>query len=867
VLVTASLPVGGAPAQAAGSTARVIVGWDGAREEVRALRALGVRGIRLERRLFGGRAGTVLVPQGWEPESFAHALEAIPGVGYAEPDYPVRAAWTPDDPLFAVTPGEAYQWAPRRIQAEEAWDLARGAGALVAVVDTGVDMDHPDLADNIEAHLGWDFVNDDSDPSDDNGHGTHCAGTVAAVTDNATGIAGMAPEARILPVKVLDSGGGGSTSTLAEGINYAVAQGADVISMSVGGATGSTSLRLAVSNAAAAGVVLVAASGNEGAGTVLYPAAYAESLCIGATDAGDARTSYSNYGTALDLMAPGGTASQAIISTVRDGYGVKYGTSMATPHVAGLAALLIGERPHLSPESVATLLSATAVDLGAPGWDVYTGSGLVQARAALDHMLSDATPPASVATTEVAPPEGVAVTITAEDIGLGVDRVEWVLDDGVSGRGGYLEITTPGLHILEYAAVDIAGNREATRAVSFEVTDTLPPVTVSDAEPVYYGGVATVLLSAADQGAGVATTLWSLDGAPPIAGTEVITTVTGDHSLAFRSIDLLGHEEATQTVAFRVYGTADVRRLAGIDRYATAVAAARSVFADGSASTVVVASGEDFADALAASGLAGTLDAPVLLTRRSSVPDALWSELTRLGARTVVLVGGPAAVDPAVEQALTEAGIGVDRLAGANRYETAAVVAARLAAERGSPAPVIFLARGDAFADALALAPLAYRLECPVLLALPDLLSAPTEAALAGSAGTTVVIAGGVEAISPQVAQRVRVLIGSDPVRLGGDTRYATAAIVAGHALDLGWAPGPYVGVATGLDYPDALAGGVVAGASGGVMLLTTPGVLTAEVRAFVEHRTPAGAPLRVLGGTDAVSLSVSDALSEIPLL
>ncbi|MBN2846907.1 MAG: peptidase S8, partial [Coriobacteriia bacterium] len=476
--MTTSLPAGGASAQAVETTARVIVGWDGAREEVLALRALGTRGLGLERRLFGGRAGTVRVPSGWEPEAFARLLETIPGVAYAEPDYPVRAVWTPDDPLFAVAPRDAYQWAPRRIQAEEAWDLARGAGVLVAVVDTGVDLDHPDLVDNIEAHLGWDFVNGDGDPSDDNGHGTHCAGTVAAVTDNATGIAGMAPEARILPVKVLDSGGGGSTSTLAEGIDYAVAQGADVISMSVGGATGSTTLRLAVSNAAAAGAVLVAASGNEGAGTVLYPAAYAESLCIGATDAGDARTSYSNYGTALDLMAPGGTASQAIISTVRDGYGVKYGTSMATPHVAGLAALLIGERPHLSPGSVATLLSATAVDLGAPGWDIYTGSGLVQARAAVDHMLSDATPPTSVATTGVALPEGVAVTITADDIGLGVDRVEWVLGEGTSGRGAYVEITTPGWHTLQYAAVDIAGNREATRAVSFEVTDTLPPVTV-----------------------------------------------------------------------------------------------------------------------------------------------------------------------------------------------------------------------------------------------------------------------------------------------------------------------------------------------------------------------------------------------------
>ncbi|MDZ4167477.1 MAG: S8 family serine peptidase [Coriobacteriia bacterium] len=886
--ITVAIPMPGVASPQAVETGpgRVIVAWTDVRDEGRVRARLAGWGLGEARRLYGERGLVLDAPAGVSAEALARTLSAIPGVAYAEPDHPVKALWTagtPNDPAFA----DGTQWAPRRIQAESAWELTRGNDVLVAVVDTGVALDHEDLAahmwinpgeipgnsidddDNgfVDDVAGWDFVNQDGKPDDDNGHGTHCAGIAAAVTDNGRGIAGMAPGARILPVKVLDSRGSGSSAVLAEGIDYAVDAGADVVSVSVGGSIGSLTVAAAVARARSAGVLVVAAAGNEG-GAVLYPAAYPETMCVGATDAADVRTTYSNYGSAMDIVAPGGTSDAAVYSTVRyDGYGTKYGTSMATPHVAGVAALLLGERPHLSPEALRFLIGSTATDLGSQGRDDYYGDGLVQARSAIDLMLADSTPPESTCTTRVAPPEGVEIAIDADDVGLGVDRVAWTLDGTTTGVGDRIELTYPGEHTLQYAAVDLAGNREATRSVTVSVTDTLPPVTTSDARSAYYGGSAMITLAAADRGIGVATTVWSLDGAPSRTGTVIKTTVIGDHELAFKSVDLLGHEEATQTVEFRVWGTADVQRINGVDRYGTAVAASGSAFANGAGPVVVMASGQDFPDALAACGLAGVLDAPVLLTRPNALPPGVVSELERLGTGRVVLVGGIRAIGDSVKAELDAAGIEVERVAGADRYETAAAVAAQMAVVTGPSPAVTFIVRGDDFADALAVAPLAHQRGYPVLLTRPDALPRATEIALDRLSPGAIVIAGGVAAVDTIVAGQVGAVSGVTVLRIGGDTRYSTAALVADRAHSEGWADGVYAGVATGVDYPDALSGGAAAGAHGGVMILTAPTSLSAEAGAYIRDHIGAGGPVRVFGGTAAVSAGVVTELRAIPLL
>jgi subtilisin family serine protease/putative cell wall-binding protein len=869
---------------------QLIVAWSDPRDEGRVRVALGARGFASARRLYGGRGVVVDLVPGLDAAAAALAIAALPGVAYAEPDYPVTAQWVggvPNDPYYA----DGTQWAPRRVQAEAAWSLARGDGVTIAIVDTGVDLGHSDLAAKIWANpgeipgngidddgngfvddvIGWNFVSGTPTPTDDNGHGTHCAGIAAAATDNALGIAGMAPGARIMAVKVLDSRGSGSTAALAEGIDYAVDAGADIISASIGGTSGTKTLEGAVRRATAAGVLVVAASGNEG-GAVLYPAAYTDALSVGATDRNDVRTTYSNFGPGLDIVAPGGSPAAQVLSTVRSGeYGSKYGTSMATPHVAGIAALLKGERPELSPSALGFIIQTTALDLGAPGRDDYHGYGLAQAGPAVATMLGDTTPPESHCTTAVAPPEGVMATIFSEDIGLGVDRVVWrlsgALPGGAEGVGSRVEVTYPGAHVLEYAAVDRAGNREATRAVSLEVTDTLPPVTTTDARDVYYGGSALITLTAIDRGIGVAETSWSLDGGPAIRGTTVLANATGDHTLAFRSVDLLGHEENTRTVSFRVYGTADVSRVSGVDRYGTAIEASRYAFPTGSAPVAVVASGQDFPDALAASGLAGTLGAPVLLARADGLPTGLLAELTRLGTRRVVLIGGVRALGERVELAISEQNITVERVWGPDRYATAAAVAGRIAEERGAPPEAALIARGDAFPDALAVAPIAYGWGYPVLLTRPDALPQATAEAVSTLRGAALLIAGGSSAVTPGVAEQVSKLSGSAYERVGGRTRYETASLLARHARDRGWASGTTIGVVTGEDFPDALSGGAAAGVGRGVVLLTRPNVLSSEARGYIASVGRSGDPVRVFGGRAAVSHPVLTELKAIPLL
>jgi hypothetical protein len=299
------------------------------------------------------------------------------------------------------------------------------------------------------------------------------------------------------------------------------------------------------------------------------------------------------------------------------------------------------------------------------------------------------------------------VTFTASDIGLGVDRTLWRLDGGVAAVGTATVVDVPGHHTIEYWSVDLAGNVEAGQTIDFIVSDIIPPVTISDRKPVYYGGMATITLQASDVGTGVAATLWALDGSASTTGTVVTTTDAGDHTLEFRSVDLEGNEEATKTVGFRLYGNLSTERVAGGNRYATAIALSQAAFGAGSVQTAVVASGEDDPDALTAAGLAGVFECPLLLTARSRVPDGVITELNRLGAETVVIVGGGAAVGDDVAATLSGAGFAVERIQGADRYSTARAVAERMETELGALPETAFVVRSDGYADALAVSPVA----------------------------------------------------------------------------------------------------------------------------------------------------------------
>lgn len=332
-----------------------------------------------------------------DAEAMGQLLERIrqhPDVEVAEPLMRFEASYTPNDP------GYAEQWNLAQINMPKAWDKSHGKGVIVAVLDTGIAWeDHddfrrvPDLA-GVRFVEGYDFVNLDRHANDDHGHGTHVAGTIAQATNNGEGVAGVAFEATLMPVKVLDHFGGGTSAQIADAIRWAADHGAKVINMSLGGGGRSEVMANAVEYARKKGAVVVCAAGNSGQGVVEFPAAYPGSVAVGAVGPDGTRAPYSSWGKELDLMAPGGDKSKGDAAGVvqntidprdvsRSVYASYQGTSMATPHVAGVAALLFAAGAT-SPDQVEKALFMSArPQAGTTGWTDAYGHGLLDADGAL----------------------------------------------------------------------------------------------------------------------------------------------------------------------------------------------------------------------------------------------------------------------------------------------------------------------------------------------------------------------------------------------------------------------------------------------------------------------------------------------------
>jgi serine protease len=342
------------------------------------------------------------VPAGKSVEDLVERFRKNPNVEFAHPDYIAYASMVPNDAIYS------YQWHFANIHMEAAWDIETGdPNVIVAVLDTGLHTGGEDTPLNLVP--GYDFAYGDSNPRDLDGHGTHVCGTIAQATNNGTGVAGVAFGVSIMPVKVLNDSGSGSTSDIIDGIDFAVANGADVISMSLGYPPGSDpgpGLQAAITAAYEAGVVMVAASGNDSTTSVIgHPAAYDEVIAVGATDFNNVVSYYSNQGPGLEVVAPGGDATvdasgdgyvDGVLQETfgrkgRDwGYYFYQGTSMATPHVSAVVGLLLshgagdGLSGSAKVEEIRQILHSTAVDLGAAGWDSVYGYGLIDAVAALE---------------------------------------------------------------------------------------------------------------------------------------------------------------------------------------------------------------------------------------------------------------------------------------------------------------------------------------------------------------------------------------------------------------------------------------------------------------------------------------------------
>lgn len=270
---------------------------------------------------------------------------------------------------------QSLPWGIDRIDAELVWPTGNTANPVkIGVIDTGISTKHPDLKPNLKG--GVNTIRARSGYNDDNGHGSHVAGIIAAAS-NTQGVVGAAPEADLYAIKVLSASGSGYYSDIIEGVEWAINNNMQVINMSLGGSTDYAPLHDALIAAKNAGIVIVAAAGNSG-GAVGYPAAYPEVIAVAATDSANTRASWSSYGPAVDVSAPG----VSIYSTYKGtGYATMSGTSMAAPHVAGAAALLLNA--GVAASDVQARLQNTASDLGSAGYDTYYGFGLINAFSAL----------------------------------------------------------------------------------------------------------------------------------------------------------------------------------------------------------------------------------------------------------------------------------------------------------------------------------------------------------------------------------------------------------------------------------------------------------------------------------------------------
>ncbi|MCG8515002.1 MAG: S8 family serine peptidase [Halanaerobiales bacterium] len=347
-----------------------------------------------------GRIVHYQVPGDTELEQMIENYRQLANVDWVEPNYLYYPTAIPSDQYY-----QNYQWDYLQINLEAAWDQEKGDRSVtVAVIDTGVITNHPDLKNNllsgadfvggrkgypIEAYNVTDYDPTDETPLSEGGsHGTHVAGIIGAVTNNYLGIAGINWLVNILPVRALKKSGGTSWD-IAEGIYYAIDQGVDIINLSLGSRHFSHLQQEAIRAAYRQGITIVAATGNENS-TVYFPAAFPETIAVGSVGSKNKKAAYSNYGPEVDVVAPGGDYGEAIYSTwgyFNEGQAVAsytgmIGTSMATPHVSGLAALLVASGVE-QVEHIRELLTSTAIDLGQTGKDVFYGYGLVDAYAAL----------------------------------------------------------------------------------------------------------------------------------------------------------------------------------------------------------------------------------------------------------------------------------------------------------------------------------------------------------------------------------------------------------------------------------------------------------------------------------------------------
>ena len=480
------------------------------------------------------------------------ALARRPAVRFVDRNLIHPHTFVPNDPSYGN------EWHLPKIAAPQAWDVTQGAaGIVIAILDSGVDPTHPDLAAKLVA--GTNTYDGNTDTRDVYGHGTKVAGAAAATGNNGTGVAGVAMANKIMPIRVTDTAGYAYSSTLANGLTWAADHGAKVMNMSFGGVAGNSTIKSAAQYAQSKGALVVAAAGN--CGCLDSTAENPYMISVSATDGNDNLASWSSYGPYVDLAAPG----VSILTTSNGGgYGSVSGTSFASPITAGVIGLMMAAKPGLKPSDYETLLKQNADDKGAAGYESYYGWGRVNAARAVSAAAGYAAPPDTTppAVSIAAPAPGstvagsVTVDVSASDSG-GVTKVDLYLDGALfaadlsSPYSFYWDTTQAAnsTHTLLAKATDAAGNVGASTTVSVtvnNVADTAPP-TVTIASTSMTKTKLAVTVNAQDD-VGVVKVELYVDGrlkatstAPPVTfNVNTRNLAKGTHTLEAKAYDASG---------------------------------------------------------------------------------------------------------------------------------------------------------------------------------------------------------------------------------------------------------------------------------------------------------------------------------------
>jgi thermitase len=411
----------------------------------------------------------VELPAGADEVAAMRELRKNHALKYVELDMAVTAAATVSDPSYSSS------WALPKIQAPTAWDSANGNGVTIAILDTGIDGTHPDLAPNLVP--GWNVYDNNSNTTDVHGHGTWVAGVAAMAANNALGSAGVAWGAKIMPVRIADANAYAYWSTVAQGIYWAADHGAKVVNISYNGVSGSSTVQSAAQYLRNKGGVVVVAAGNSGG---LEDIAASDALLsVAATDQNDARASFSSYGPYVDLSAPG---VSVYTTTVGGGYANASGTSFASPIVAATAALMMSANSKLTPADVDRLLTDKSVDLGATGYDQYYGFGRVNAASAVLAAKQTVASDTQAPSVSIASPTGgsvsgmVPVDVNSSD-NVGVTRVDFFVNGQLIASDSLAPYAfawdtagmADGSYTLSVQAFDAAGNRGTSPAVTVSI--------------------------------------------------------------------------------------------------------------------------------------------------------------------------------------------------------------------------------------------------------------------------------------------------------------------------------------------------------------------------------------------------------------